>query len=302
MKFYLSLFVYLWLGLFQVSGQISLKTELIGNSSFRDKDNKKVGEANGNAQVYEAMMMIPLSVKMGEYERPRIWGVSLFGSYTHLNNKQMDRMHAPDEIMNLSLSVIHSRPISKKWSVLAMVGGGIYTPHTNFSRISGRQIVGNGGVIFVHHFKENLSLGGGLVMNNSFGYPMVFPGLVFEWKLEGKYELDIQLMNAAEIKAGVWLTDYFKLGVTGGLYGSMALEKIDNKQMVFTHQYVGTGVEGLLSLGKGFSLSVVGGVIPVRMAYYQENSLKAFFKDDGSDHDPHFSVSSYGSVSLRYGF
>ena len=43
------------------------------------------------------------------------------------------------------------------------------------------------GVIFIHHFKSNLELGGGLAMNNSFGYPMLFPAIYFNWKTEGRY-------------------------------------------------------------------------------------------------------------------
>ncbi len=277
-----------------VAGQVYIKTDFIGNSSFRDQHNKKVGDANGNARVYEMALMIPVLVKPDRYERPRIWGVSFYGSYTDLNNKQMDRVHAPDEIMNLSLSVIHSRPIHEKWSVMGMIGGGLYTPHRDFSHIRWKQVVGNGGVILIHHFRENLSLGGGLVLNSSFGYPMVFPGLVFQWKLEGKYELDIQMMNAAEITAGMWLNNRFRIGFTAGLYGSMALEKREGKEMVFTHQYVTTGVEGLLSLGKGFSLVGTAGVVPVRMAYYQENTLKAFFRTTEGEQDPHFAASFYG--------
>ena len=111
--------------------------------------------------------------------------ISAGGSYTAMNNKNLQSYIDIDQIINMQLSVTNIRPISKKWLLLTTVGAGVYTS----SDVKLKNVLGQGGVIFIRQFKSNLSLGAGLAVNNTFGYPMVFPAIYFDWSTEGRYQL-----------------------------------------------------------------------------------------------------------------
>lgn len=296
----LLLFVFIGLPSVSVNAQIELKTEYIGSSEYKDIDNQKTG-GKGGALVLSGMAQIPLYLKMDENNRPTAWGVALSGSYTDFESKHISKDLCPAEILNAQLSVTHLRPISRKWSMLASVGAGSYTAHTNLSDITMSNVLGHGALAFIWHLRDNLDVGAGVAVNTSFGYPMAFPAFYVKWRLEGRYEVNVEIMNAFEVSAGIRFNDMLRLKVMTSANGSVALEKINGKDMMFSHQYYTVGLRPELKFGK-FSMLATGGISAGRTAYYQERSLKAFFKTMGREHDPHFTTSPYFSVALRYGF
>src|SRR5690606_39793409 len=74
------------------------------------------------------------------------------------------------EIMNLQLGVYHLRPLNDKWSLRASAGIGIFTPSTDFSTVSFKNVLASGGIVFIRHLKPNLDIGGGVAINSSLGY------------------------------------------------------------------------------------------------------------------------------------
>ncbi|MBC9797825.1 histidine kinase [Sinomicrobium sp. FJxs] len=285
----------------RLNAQVELRTEYIGSSGFRDEDNKKTG-GKGDAKIFSVNARIPFSVKMNENNRPTVWGMSIGGSYTSFNNENMDRALGPDEIMNAQIGLFHMRPISERWSILAMLGAGVYTSHTEVSDVGLNNVLGNGGVIFIWHLKDNLDLGLGPVINTLLGYPMVFPGIYFNWELNGRYELKASAMNGLAVSAGVQLREKFMLKLIAELNGALALEKINGKKMMFTHSYFVAGLQPEFMINKSFSISATAGISAGRNAYYQERNLKSVFKSDDEKRDPRFTAAPYFSLGLKYGF
>jgi hypothetical protein len=281
--------------------QAFLKTEYIGSSSYEDIDNNKTG-GKGDAKVISGGIQIPFYVKMNENNRPTTWGLAIGGSYTSFNNKNIPANLCPSEILNAQISLLHMRPVSKNWSLLASLGAGSYTAHADISRIKMKNVLAHGGAIFIWHLKDNLDIGGGLAVNNSFGYPMAFPSLYLDWRLGGRYEVKVSMMNAVEISAGMRVHENIKLGIIGEMNGSMALEEVNGEDMMFTHQYMVAGFRPEFTLGKSFSLSLTAGVSAIRPAYYTKRTLKSFFKVMDREHDPEFKVAPYVSLALAYKF
>lgn len=300
MKF---LFVLLFLSVFTIDSfsQAYLKTEYIGSSNYRDMDNNKTG-GKGVAKIVSGGIQIPFSIKMSEDNRPIVWGIGIGGSYTSFDNKNLPEYLCPPEILNGQIALMHMRPISSKWSVMASLGVGVYTAHVDLSKIRMKNVLGSGGVIFIYRLKDNLDLGAGLAVNTSFGYPMAFPALYLNWSLSGRYEVKVSMMNAFEILAGMELHKNFKLSVVGEASGSLALENVDGKDMMFSHQYVVAGLRPEFIIGKSLSIPVTVGVSAYRPAFYTERSLKAFFKAMDRDNDPNFSVAPYASAAIKYKF
>jgi len=300
MKLFLILSTILFTSI-QSYAQVYLKTEYIGSSKFRDADNNETG-GKGDAKIFSGGVQIPLSVKMNENNHPTAWGIGLGGSYTSFGNKRIPNEQCPSDMVNAQLTFTHLRPISKNWSILAALGAGAYTTDTDLSKVSMRNVLGHGGLIFIWHLRDNLDLGMGAAVNTSFGYPMAFPAIYLNWELRGRYEVKIQMMNAFEVSAGMNMHKNFKLSIIGEMGGSLALEKINGKKMMFTHQYMIAGLRPEFVFGKSFSIPVTLGISALRPAFYTERSLSAFFKEMGREHDPHFPIAPYASVAFKYKF
>ena len=187
--------------------QLSFKTEYLGNSGYYflppgEKPKEKIGDARGSAVVYQGAFNMPLSVKLNENNRPTAWGIGLGGSYTSLNNKNFTD-HMVSEIMNLQVGLYHLRPLNDKWSMRASAGVAVLAPSADFSKIRFKNVLGSGGVIFIRHLKPNLSIGGGVAINSSLGYPMIFPAVYLNWHLDGKERNSFRKLNLIRIPNGV---------------------------------------------------------------------------------------------------
>ncbi len=284
--------------------QVSFKTEYIGNSGYwflpnGDKPSEKIGDSKGSAIVYQGMVILPLSMKLNEFERPTAWGVGLSGAYASLSNENFSD-GLVSEIMNLQLGIYHLRPLNDKWSMRASAGVGVFTPSTDFSEISFKNVLGGAGVVFIRHLKPNLDLGGGLAVNSSLGYPMIFPAFYFNWKHEGKLNVNVELVEGLDVSTGYDFNDYFKLSLSFEVNGQMALLKKDGKEVIFSHQYVVTGLRPEIKIGKtGISMVSMIGLNLYRPASYSDRTLKGLF---AADNDYYFSASMCLSAAIKYKF
>jgi hypothetical protein len=284
--------------------QVSFKTEYLGSSGYYflppgDKPRERIGDAKGSAVVYQGAFSMPLSMKLNENNRPTAWGIGLGGSYTSLNNKHFtDDMVS--EIMNLQLGVYHLRPLNDKWSIRASVGVGVFTPSTNFSKIRFKNVLGSAGVVFIRHLKPNLAIGGGVAVNSSLGYPMVFPAFYLNWNLEGKFDVKAELVEGLDVSAGYVFNDWFKLSYALEMNGQVALLEKDGKDVIFSHQYIVTGFRPEIKFAKtGISMTAMAGLNLFRPASYSDRTLKGVF---AGDNDYYFSVSPYVSFGIKYNF
>lgn len=281
--------------------QIEFKTEYIGKSKYRiiegDTD-QRVGDSKGSAIVYRGGINIPLSMTLNEDNRPTMWSVGAGGAYAKLKNKNFTEPLVIDEVMNLGLSLNHLRPINDRWSLMASVGGGIYMPTTRFSQIRFKNVMGSGGVIFIYHLKSNLELGGGVALNNSFGYPMIFPALYLNWSTEGQFNVNVSMMDGLEMSAGYKASNYLSLNIVAEMNGQMALFEQDGKDKIFTHQYLIAGFRPEIKVGKNVLIPITAGVSAMRPTEITDRKLKSMFQDRSY----YFQVSFYTSVGLKIGF
>lgn len=295
------LLVFMIAGYLSVDAQIMFKTEYFGESSYRmtegDTD-EKVGNSKGSAIVYEGGINIPLSMKLNEKNRPTMWAISAGGAYAKLNNKNFTKPLVIDEIMNLGLSLNHLRPLNNKWSMMVMIGGGIYMPSTRFSEIRFKNVFGSVGAVFICHLKPNLELGGGIAMNNSFGYPMVFPALYLNWTTEGRYAVKISMMDGIEMLAGYNVNKALSLNIIAEMNGQMALLEQNGKDKIFSHQYIVAGFRPEIKMGKYVSIPLTIGIHAMRPAEITNRSLKSMFQNRGY----YFQISPYASAGLKIGF
>lgn len=293
----LSMFALLLLLSENMQAQITIKTGYISSSQYKDEDGQKTG-GKGDMRFVEGGINIPVSQKMNERNQPNVWMISAGASYTSMNNKNLQSYIDVDQIINMQLNLTHICPISKRWLLLTTIGAGVYTT----SDVKLKNILGQGGAVFIRQFKPNLSLGAGLAINNTFGYPMIFPAIYFDWSTEGRYQIKVSMLNAMEVSAGMRMNKYLNLKVVAEMNGSLALLEREGKDVVFSQQFIIAGLQPEFNIGSSFSVTATAGVSCSRIAYYTTRTLKAFFKDMSKDADPYFKPAAYVSMGMKYKF
>lgn len=284
-----------------VSAQITLKSEYFGKSSYRlsegDRD-EKVGDSKGSAVVHQAAIMLPISLKVDEENRPTMWAINANGAYVDLHNENFTEPLVVDKVMNLSLGIIHLRPLNERWSMMAVVDVGTYLPGTQFSEIKFKNILGNAGAVFIYRLKPNLELGGGVALNNSFGYPMLFPAFYLNWEIDGHYFAKVSVLQGIKISAGYKVNENLSLNIIAEMNGQMALLEQDGKNKIFSHQYMIAAFQPEVKISQYITIPIAVGISAMRPAEINDRSIKNIFRDK----EYYFQISPYLSAGLQVTF
>ena len=281
--------------------QVYLKSTWLGPSTY-DDTNSKDTHAKGSAYVVRAGLQLPVSMKVdtvvisGSDTVPlqTMWAVRADVSHTQFNNTNMDAYSFPEQVQNYRAGVIYLRTINKKWSLFTTLGAGLYTTS---SGIRSNQIIGEGALIFIRTISPNLKVGAGVAFDNTFGFPMVYPGLMVDWAIDGKGGKYFARLNSNEIKAGVKYSEKFQLYANFDIFGASALAK----DKMFTHVYYAAGITPEFKVGKYFSIPVTAGVTFSRNMYSNDRTLTNFLSYLSKDNVPHFAPSPYLSIGINYG-
>ena len=272
--------------------QISVKTEYISNSEFYDAV-ADTNTGNGSAMIYSAGAMVPLSMQASAeddpYKRATIWGVALSGTFVKMDNQNFPiGKELPSQVMNLGATALHLRPLKERWSMLMALGIGSYTPQNRLSAIRiGENVLANGALVFIWHWRPNLEIGGGVALNNSFGYPMVFPALYLKYKggFSDKFTIDINLLDGTKVAFGYDYSENLSLKLVANIGGYSAYLRRNGQKEIFSSQTFFVGLEPEFKLGKHISIPVTFGGSFIRSGRYRERTLSAMFASEAKNKD-----------------
>jgi hypothetical protein len=277
--------------------QIVLKTEYIAPSGFRDEDGNRIGTGKGDLKSLSGGLQIPVSVRMNERNQPTAWAVALKGTCVSMNNRNLSRDYCLNEMLNAQLAVVHTSPLSERWSLIAMLGGGVYM---DLSEFSGKCILGQGGALFIRKMNPDLDLGGGAAINNVLGYPMAFLAFYLDWHKNSKFDFNLSLANTFEISAIMQVRENLRLRLIAEANGVSAVVNKDGESKIFVQQYVTAGLQPEFKLSKYITAVVTAGVSVNRDAYFQERKIRAFY-GKSPDKYPHFGIAPYFAFTFKYG-
>ena len=290
--------------------QISVKTEYIGNSEFYDAV-ADTNTGNGSAMIYSAGAMVPLSMQASAeddpYKRATIWGVALSGTFVKMDNHNFPiGKELPSQVMNLGATALHLRPLKERWSMLMALGIGSYTPENQLSAIHiGENVLANGALVFVWHWRPNLEIGGGVALNNSFGYPMVFPAFYLKYKggFSDKFTIDVNLLDGAKVAFGYNYHKNLSLKLVANMGGYLAYLKRNGQKEMFSSQTFFVGLEPEFKIGKHISIPITAGAIFLRTGRYRKRALGAMFEpeaknEDGTVRSSQFNPAFYFSAGI----
>lgn len=272
--------------------QISVKMEYISNSEFYDAV-ADTNTGNGSAMIYSAGAMVPLSMQASAeddpYKRATIWGVALSGTFVKMDNQNFPiGKELPSQVMNLGATALHLRPLKERWSMLMALGIGSYTPENRLSAIRiDENVLANGALVFIWHWRPNLEIGGGVALNNSFGYPMVFPALYLKYKggFSDKFTIDINLLDGTKVAFGYDYSENLSLKLVANIGGYSAYLRRNGQKEMFSSQTFFVGLEPEFKLGKHISIPVTFGGSFIRSGRYRARTLSAMFASEAKNED-----------------
>lgn len=285
-----------------ISGEF--KVDYVPFSKYvRPMDSTKTN-AESNFKRAQITFEVPISLEMDKYNHPKLWAVFLNGSYARMQNKNYEFQDLPvefqggfpTELLNTQIGVKHLRSISPSWSLLIMASVGVYT---DMVEINKDDVLIQGGVLFIKQFNPNLALGIGPVLTNSFGVPMVLPGIYFNWESKGALHFKIAFPEGIEL--GYRMSDNFDLKTVAEISGMTAETKVANKSMLLGYQQIIAGLRPQLKLGQHWTLEPTAGTTLVRNFSTTNRKIKDIFKEKDIA-DPRFTTTFYGAIALKWKF
>ncbi|MHC5201464.1 DUF6268 family outer membrane beta-barrel protein [Myroides sp. LJL119] len=242
----------------------------------------------------EIAIDIPLSFKLDHRAKPRVWSLFAQGAYAKMAHKKYEEPLFPTQLLNAQFGLKHLRSISPTWSMLIIGSLGIYT---DLQIIDKQAILGQGGVFFIKHFNPQFSMGIGPVLTNSFGVPMVLPGLYLNWETFGDFFVKIAFPE--NIEAGYKINNHFNLKAAIDLQGMTAMVRHQGKSMLLGHQQIIAGLRPELKVSEDFLISLTAGSTLVRSISVQERKIKSIFKEKKIA-DPRFATTLYAAVVIKW--
>ena len=293
-----------------VSAQISVKTEYISNSKFYDAvSDSNIGD--GSAMIYSVGAMALLSMQAPEeddpYQRPTVWGVGLNGTFVKMNNHNFPiGKELPSEVMNLGATVLHLRPLKERRSMLMALGVGSYTPENRLSSIHiGENVVANGAFMLVWHLRPNIEIGGGVALNNTFGYPMVFPAFYFKYNgaFSDKFTIEVGSIDGLKVALGYNYRENLDFKLIANMGGYSAYLRRNGEKEIFSQQTFVVGLQPEFKIGKHVSIPLTVGGSFIRSGRYRERKLSAMFaseakNEDGSSRSSQFNPALYFAAGV----
>ena len=285
-----------------ISGEF--KVDYVPFSKYvRPMDSTKTN-AESNFKRAQIAFEVPLSLKMDQYNHPRLWSIFVNGSYARMENKNYEIQSLPpefqggfpDELLNAQIGIKHLRSLSPSWSLLTMLSVGVYT---DMVEINKDDVLIQGGVLFIKQFNLNLAFGMGPVLTNSFGVPMVLPGIYFNWESRGSLHFKVAFPEGLEL--GYRMSDNFDLKAVAEISGMTAETRVENKSMLLGYQQIIAGLRPQIKLGEHWTLEPTAGSTIVRNFSTNSRKIKDIFKEKDIA-DPRFTTTFYGAVALKWKF
>jgi len=277
-----------------------MKSDYLFSSTFKEKDeDSKLG--SGDLLKISGRYTMPLSAKQNSLGQTTAWFSTLGGSYSTLNNVGIAKSMNPNEVLNINLNISHVRPLSEKWSLIATLGGGIYSEP---NKVTWKSLLVNGGAIFIYRLNDKLDVGLGAGITNSYGVPVIMPMAYLKLNMTGRYEIKVDLSTKIEIAATAKFSNKFHLKLIAmEMDGISAVMEKDGKSMIYSSTMMRSYLTPEFIIAKSFTVFLGGGAVWTRSSKLSERTLKSFWNSFKNDDEKYrFKPTGYLTVGFRYGF
>lgn len=280
-----------------VAQQIQVSTEHYTASDFTDPDGDDHGR--GSAMRYTARYVQPLSMHLDSLKRPTVWTLTTNAALTTMNNTGEADIMNPDKILNAGVTLAHIRPISPRWALIASAGLGMYA---NPSDVQWNSLLANAAAIFAYKVNQQLSLGAGAALTNSYGAPMIVPMAYVKYTTRGRYELEANIAGGIRLAAATRLNQHWRLTWTAAEFdGTTAVIRVGGENKIYTSQVLRSYLTPQYYITKKFSVYLDAGVNISRTCRITDRKIRYMFSLQSRDDRRHFRPAARLAAGLRYG-
>lgn len=283
----------------RILAQGYVRADYLTTSSITDKDGEKYGRSD--LMKFTGRYTVPLSVKKNANGNPIAWSATLGTAFAIFGNKGGAEAICPDRVLNASLNISHTRPLSDRWKLIATLGAGVYAAPND---IAARSILANGAVIFAYRFSDNLNIGIGGGLTNAYGVPMIMPMGYLSWNTNGRFRLAVDMASGLRVVGSTSLSKRFRIELAAiEMEGMSAVRRIDGKSKIYSTMTMSSILMPVLQLSDKTSAFIGVGGSWLHTVSISDRSLKGFFKQFGSDENKYrFHPSMRFTLGFRYGF
>lgn len=298
MKRLFIVFVFITLNLVALRAQGFVETEHVSASDLNDTEGNNHG--SGSLFRVKGRCTMPLSKRLTGKLQPTAWSLTIAASYARMDNKGEAQTLNPDDVLNASVNVAHTRPLSERWQLSASLGAGVYSAS---DELAWRSVLANGVVIFAYRFSDNLSAGFGAGLTNSYGAPMVMPMGYLVWQTNGRVKVSVNMANSVSAKVSTMFSRTVGMELTAiEIDGMSAVRQTDGHSKIYSSMMMRSVLSPTFSLTKKAKLRLGLGGTWLRSARTTDRSLKGFFNNFGDDKEKlRFRPSLRLNVGLSYG-
>ena len=190
--------------------------------------------------------------------------------------------------------------------MLMALGAGSYTPENRLSSIHiGENVVANGAFMLVWHLRPNIEIGGGVALNNTFGYPMVFPAFYFKYNgaFSDKFTIEVGSIDGLKVALGYNYRENLDFKLIANMGGYSAYLRRNGEKEIFSQQNFVVGLQPEFKIGKHVSIALIVGGSFIRSGRYRERKLSAIFaseakNEDGSSRSSQFNPALYFAAGV----
>lgn len=267
-------------------------------SSLRDEQGNRYG--SGAMEKVTAKIAIPLGTKTDSLGRTTAWQAALNASYATLDCDGEAEEKNPENIVNAGITIIHTRPISRRWSLMMAAGCGIYAPK---NEIRMQSILANGGAMFIYRINRDMSIGAGGGLTNAYGVPMVMPMMYFSWMSRGRFELKVNMSSGMEVAVATTIGRRIRIELVAvEMDGMMAVTKIDGKPQIYSSARIGSHLRPSMRIGHRTALFASFGATWLRSADITDRSLRGLVESFREDRDKrYFNPALSFTAGVSYG-
>jgi len=172
--------------------------------------------------------------------------------------------------------------------MLMALGAGSYTPENRLSSIHiGENVVANGAFVLVWHWRPNIEIGGGVALNNTFGYPMVFPAFYFKYNgaFSDKFTIEVGSIDGLKVALGYNYRENLDFKLIANMGGYSAYLRRNGEKEIFSQQTFVVGLQPEFKIGKHVSIPLTVGGSFIRSGRYRERKLSAMFASEAKNED-----------------
>lgn len=276
--------------------QVQVGADYQMRSDFTDQDDHELGR--GEMVRYGLKYNQPLSLKVNENGLPTVWALSLNSQYARLIDYGQARRLNPSSLLNATLSLSHIRPIADRWSIIASLGVGIYA---RADHVRWNTTLANGACIFAYQVRPGLSVGVGAGLTNAYGVPMVMPMAYLDWKLHGKWEVEVNFVNMIRASVAMRPTRKWRVGWNVlEMDAMLAVVPIEGRYKIYNSMMIKSYLTSSWYLTPKLSFYANAGIDMVRSSKLSRRRLGSMFSFGG--HKCHFKPAPIFSVGARWGF